>query len=295
MVLGWFRKKKAPRVSAPSSSTREQVTQIGDQKVAYFQWGPVEKTVVFIHGNSACKEAFAKQFQTLEKAGYGILAIDLPGHGGSSNAKDPDSDYTIPSYAALISKLCMQLGLKDPVLCGWSLGGHVVIEMAAQKPDYSGLMLFGTPPVGPGIEYLESAFLPSDVSDVTGAESPPQDRLEAYISALYGSLENVPEHLLKAGLRADGLSRSKMFAHWASGVSGYNQRELVQNWRRPILILHGADDAFVSGDYIKTLNVGGDGSGATLQIIDGVGHAPFIEAPKAFNELLLELCKRSFK
>ncbi|MEM7492153.1 MAG: alpha/beta hydrolase [Pseudomonadota bacterium] len=295
MVFGWFKKKKVPTVSVPSFGMQEQIVQIGDQKIAYLQTGPSDRTVVFIHGNSACKEAFVEQFQAIEKAGYGVLAIDLPGHGGSSDANHPEVDYTIPSYAALIAKLCVRLGIENPLLCGWSLGGHIVIEMAAQNSDYSGLMIFGTPPVGPGPEHLESAFLPSDVSDVTGAESPPQDRLEAYITALYGSLENVPENLVKAGIRADGLSRTKMFTHWVSGVSGYNQRELVQNWRRPILMLHGADDVFVSGDYIKSLDTIGDGSGTSLHIIDGTGHAPFLEAPGKFNELLLELCDRSFQ
>lgn len=294
MVFGLFKKKKAPVRPAPSKSLVEQVAEIGGQKVAFLQAGPGDKTIVFIHGNSASKEAFSQQFQTVRDAGYGVLAVDLPGHGGSADASDPGAQYIIPAYADLIADLCEHLGVTAPVLCGWSLGGHIAIEMAASNSDYSGIMIFGTPPVGPGMEHLETAFLPSDVSDVTGAENPPEDRLNAYIDALYGSVASVPAALVKAGFRADGRSRSSMFAHWASGASGHDQRQLVQSWRKPILMLHGADDAFISADYFKTLDVPGDGSAATFAVMDGVGHAPFLEDPAAFNEQLLEFCRRSF-
>lgn len=273
----------------------DQYIQIGDQKIAYLQAGPKDKTVVFIHGNSAAKEAFYQQFQVLIDAGFGWLAVDLPGHGASADAAHPSEQYTIPSYAKVVAELCASLGIDAPLLCGWSLGGHIAIEMAAEQPDYSGIMIFGTPPVGPGMEHLESAFLPADVGDVTGAENPPKDRLEAYIAALYGSATSIPETLIQAGFRTDGRSRSTMFAHWASGVSGHDQREFVQTWRKPILMLHGADDVFISEDYFGGLDVPGDGAGATFQVIDGVGHAPFLEAPAAFNQCLIEFCQRSFQ
>lgn len=295
MVFGLFKKKAAPVVSAPSLSIDEQFAQIGEQEIAYLQSGPKNKSVVFIHGNSACKEAFSEQFQPLLDAGYGVLAADLPGHGASADAMNPSTQYTIPFYAHLIANLCAHLGIENALLCGWSLGGHIAIEMAAEQTSYAGIMISGTPPVGPGVEHLEAAFLPSDVSDVTGAENPPKGRLEAYISALYGSVPRVPENLIQAGIRADGRSRSSMFAHWASGASGHDQRQFVQNWRKPILILHGEDDAFISADYFKTLDVSGDGTDTTFELIERVGHAPFIEASNTFNEKLLELCKRSFR
>lgn len=293
MVLGLFRKKEpAKPVSAPA--IEEQHIEINGLKISYLQAGPEDKTVVFIHGNSACKEAFKHQFGTLLENGIGFVALDLPGHGTSVNALTPQTEYTIPAYADLVARLCEKLGLDRPLLCGWSLGGHIAIEMAGSHSDYSGLMIFGTPPVGPGVEHLETAFLPADVSDVTGAEAPPKDRLEAYIKALYGTLYPIPDNLVDAGLRADGRSRSNMFAHWASGQSGHNQRQVIADWRGPLLIVHGTDDPFISGDYIKGLEMSGDGSGAIFKDMKGIGHAPFIEAPSDFNQILLEFCKKSF-
>lgn len=293
MVFGLFRKKESKLASGATVMT-ERSTNIGGQKTAFHFEGRKDQTVVFIHGNSSCKAAFFHQYECLREAGYGVLALDLPGHGDSANAQDPETGYTIPAYAQLVRRLCDQIGVTRPLICGWSLGGHIAIEMAGSHSDYSGLMIFGTPPVGPGMEHLQSAFLPADVGDVTGAEDPPSDRLEAYIRAVYGTLDPVPDTLRAAGFRADGRSRSKMFEHWASGQSGHSQRDVVQAWRKPLIVLHGADDAFVSADYIQTLDMPGDGAGPTFQLIKDVGHAPFLEGPDAFNEILLGFCRRCF-
>ena len=234
------------------------------------------------------------QFPALVGAGLGILAFDLPGHGESADAENPEAGYTIPAYAKTAAQLCDKLDLSLPVLCGWSLGGHIAIEMSGSRNDYSGLAICGTPPVGPGIEHAERAFLPVEVGDVTGAEAPSESRLNTYIKAVYGSLGAVPEVLRDAGFRADGRSRSTMFTHWVSGESGHDQRNIVQNWRKPLLVIHGADDAFVSADYIKELDMPGDRKSEVFRLIDNCGHAPFLEKPDAFNKLILEFCKRSF-
>ena len=272
----------------------EHTIEIDGQRLAYVSDGPADKTAVFIHGNSSCKSAFKEQVSALLEAGYGLLAIDLPGHGASDDAAHPETDYTIPAYAKTINALSNKLQLHRPVLCGWSLGGHIAIEIAGSGADISGLLICGTPPVGPGIEHAEKAFLPSDVGDVTGAEAPPTHRLDAYIDAVYGTLSPVPDKLRRAGHRADGRSRASMFNHWISGVSGHSQRDVVQNWRSPLLIVHGAEDAFVPADYFQTLDMPGDGAGTVFEVIENAGHAPFLEAPETFNRLLLEFCARCF-
>lgn len=293
MVFGLFRKKTSQPPLSETPLEQRQI-RIGDQQLAFLQAGPTERTILFLHGNSSCKEAFAQQFQTAHDAGFGILAFDLPGHGASADAANPELDYTIPAYADLAAKLLASLNISRPLLCGWSLGGHIAIEMAGQSADYAGLMFFGTPPVGPGMEHVESAFLPSEVADVTGSADPPEDRLRAYIAAVYGTVSDVPNQLVQAGLRADGRSRTAMFSHWVGGSSGHNQRRVVAEWKRPLFIVHGEQDAFVSGNYIRSLALGGDGTDGVIQSMERVGHAPFLEDPKTFNASLLGFASRAF-
>ena len=57
-----------------------------------------ELPMLFIHGNSSCKEVFRHQMQV-----FGLqrtcIAIDLPGHGQSDDAIEPVSTYNMVGYA----------------------------------------------------------------------------------------------------------------------------------------------------------------------------------------------------
>jgi len=267
---------------------------IGDLEIEFWRAGTDPKTVVFIHGNSAGKEVFHHQFPALLRAGYSVLAIDLPGHGGSSDSKTPERDYNFPAFALLVKRLLTALKIETPLLVGWSLGGHVVIEMAGRGFECAGAMIFGTPPVGPGLgEDFATAFLPSEAMAVTLKENPSPKDLQTYIAGLYGSLTPTPEAFVRLAERMDGAVRSQMGAHWAAGDEGCHQKTVVAGTDCPFCVVHGEDDVFVSGDYLKSLfwrHLWRD----EIIVMPDVGHAPFLEAPDTFNTLLLDFCKDCF-
>ncbi len=55
--------------------------------------------VLFIHGNSSCKEVFRSQLTGEIGARYRCLAIDLPGHGRSADAFEPAALLQHAAYA----------------------------------------------------------------------------------------------------------------------------------------------------------------------------------------------------
>ena len=55
--------------------------------------------VVMIHGNSSNRGVFSHQMDSAAAAGRRAIALDLPGHGESSDARDPERTYTMPGYA----------------------------------------------------------------------------------------------------------------------------------------------------------------------------------------------------
>lgn len=259
---------------------------IGDLEIEYWRAGAGSKTIVFIHGNSAGKEVFHHQFATLSRQGYSLLAIDLPGHGGSSDSKSPERDYNFPAFALLVKRLLAALNIETPLLVGWSLGGHVVIEMAGRGFDIAGAMIFGSPPVGPGLgEDFERAFLPSEAMAVTLKENPSSDDLATYVNGLYGSLNPRPEAFARLAERMDGAVRSHMGAHWAAGDEGCHQKTVVAGWDKPICVIHGDEDVFASGDYIVNLKWRNLWRNEVIRM-EGVGHAPFVETPDRFNSIL---------
>ncbi len=261
--------------------------------IEYWRYQGGQNTIVFLHGNSAGKEVFYHQFAGLQDAGYDLLAIDLPGHGGSADSPNPERDYNFPALALRLHRLLKVLGISRPLIAGWSLGGHIAIEMAGRGFDMGGLMLFGTPPMGPGMVDFERAFVASDAMAVTLKEERTAADLAVYTKGLYGSLDPIPPAFLDLARRADGRCPSHVGTHWSKGEEGCHQRTVVRGWERPICILHGKEDAFVSEGYLATLTAEHFWTQSVVMLPD-VGHAPFLEAPNVFNDTVEAFAKTVF-
>ncbi|MBC6416946.1 MAG: alpha/beta fold hydrolase, partial [Rhodospirillales bacterium] len=59
--------------------------------VALHEAGPdTGQPVLLIHGNSSCSQVFVHQLESDLAKDYRLLAFDLPGHGASPPAADPE-------------------------------------------------------------------------------------------------------------------------------------------------------------------------------------------------------------
>src|SRR5436853_4699182 len=126
---------------------RSQTIQVGPQTINVYQSEGDGPAALLIHGNSCSGLTFRHQLESPLGEKYRLVALDLPGHGDSARAVDPQSTYTLPGYAAIIAGAAEQLGLTDAVIAGWSLGGNVVLEASSRFPDAPGFLIFGAPPV----------------------------------------------------------------------------------------------------------------------------------------------------
>lgn len=118
-------------------------------------------TVLFLHGNSKCKEVFGKQLTDPTLSAYRLAALDLPGYGQSDDASDPKATYSMNGFAKVISEVADQQDYSYMLIVGWSLGGHVAITLAKERPDLvAGLLLTGTPPIAHSPEGFARGFKP---------------------------------------------------------------------------------------------------------------------------------------
>ena len=101
------------------------------EEIAYTDAGSGEKTLLFIHGLSSNLEAWNKNIEGL-KSQYRCIAIDLPGYGKSSKNKE---HYSLAGYAEMIQDFSEELGLKNVILVGHSMGGQVAIHTVLKAPD----------------------------------------------------------------------------------------------------------------------------------------------------------------
>ena len=102
--------------------------------------------VLLIHGNSLSREVFRKQLGGALPGKYRLVALDLPGHGDSSDAPNPSRTYTRSGLADAAIEVLGLLGLREVVVVGWSLGGHIALEVASRFFGIKGLLISGLRP-----------------------------------------------------------------------------------------------------------------------------------------------------
>ena len=107
--------------------------------------------VIFVHGAGMDHTIWALQTRWFAWHGYGVLAIDLPGHGKS----DGSALESIGDMAAWMGRLVETCGADNVSLVGHSMGSLISLAAAASSGDrLSGLALLGvgaTMPVHPDL------------------------------------------------------------------------------------------------------------------------------------------------
>ncbi|MBL4682931.1 MAG: alpha/beta hydrolase [Pseudomonadales bacterium] len=240
--------------------------------------------LLFIHGNSSCKEIFKHQFAGAIGEKYHCIAMDLPGHGESDNAHDPEQTYTIPRYADVAIAVMENLNLSSYAILGWSLGGHIGIEMMSRATDVKGLLISGTPPVGSDPNDMSSAFRPTEHMAFTGQEILSDEQAEQYAHATCGSGPRYECFLGDAVRRTDGRARRIMMEAAMRG-EGVDQKNEVMDNETPLAIINGADEAMINNEYLTTIEYKNLWE-ETVHLIENAGHAPFLESPHDFDVLL---------
>lgn len=237
--------------------------------------------ILLLHGSGASRRVFDKQLSGPLADIHRMVAIDLPGHGESGDAYDPAAAYTIGGLADVAAAVLGELGIGRALVYGWSLGGHVGIELMRTGSAVAGLMLTGTPPVSPGpLGLLRGFHANFDLLLASKRHYTARDA-ERFRRLCFG--DSADPAFLDAILRTDGRMRVNVSKSMMRGDGG-DQRRTVENATVPVAIVNGAEDPFVRLNYVAGLSF------ASLwdqrcHVIEGAGHAPFWQAPEIFNPL----------
>jgi pimeloyl-ACP methyl ester carboxylesterase len=96
----------------------------------------IHKTVVMIHGLSGSLNDFLYSYDLMNelKKHFRIILIDRPGAGYSyiTNGKT----FTLENQIDVIKELLSRLQVTNPIIVGHSLGGALVLNLAALNPEY---------------------------------------------------------------------------------------------------------------------------------------------------------------
>ena len=263
-----------------SISTQQRIIDTSHGSLAVEENGQGEIPVLLIHGNSFCRGVFRHQLQGSLAKKHRLIAFDLPGHGQSSNAPDPVRTYTRPGLADATVELLEKLGVCEAIVFGWSLGGHIGIEMLSRFPGMRGLMISGAPPVSSN--QMSQGFNTSPQRGVASKQELSKAEIDAFVENIFG--ESAEAFLRDAVARTDGRFRKRLFEAARAG-EGVDQRLTVESSCVPLAVVNGGADRIVNLDYFDIVAYANLWEGRCHRL-SGLGHAPFWEAPRDFNPVL---------
>ncbi len=213
---------------------------------------------------------------------FRVIAFDLPWHGKSSPPAgwhQEEYKLTRDFYIEIIVAVAQALELDKPVVMGCSIGGRVVLGLAADHAH-----------VFRAIIGLQSSATPSAYYDIGWLDRPGVDHSEAAMGAVSG---------LMAPMSPDTERWETLWHYMQSGpgvfygdlhfytVDGDLQDRLrrIDTARCPLYLLTGEYDYSCKPEY--TLEVGKAVPGAKITIMKGLGHFPMSENPALFRSFIL--------
>jgi pimeloyl-ACP methyl ester carboxylesterase len=233
--------------------------------------------VVLIHGFGSSVYTWKDVLPALA-ADHDVVAIDLPGFGGSTIPRPLDG----ASYPAVVLGVMDRLGIARASLAGHSLGGAVAVAVAAARPDrVDRLVLIDS--AGFNFRRSDRPWLLRMVA-APGVASvierlPVRRRLVAaglrqcFFDDDLVTAERIDEYaapMLRPGVAraAAELLRAPAFPDFAG---------LAARVRAPTLVVWGRDDTLIP--VAQAARFTGAIPGATAIVIEGCGHVPQEEQP----------------
>gem|GEM_PF-1315398 len=263
---------------------------LGLTLASYEAGNPAGSPIFFLHGNSLSAQTFCRQLTAPELQRFRLLAPDLPGHGHSPDAPE---FYSMPRLKQVLLAAIQALNCTEALVVGHSYGGHLLLDLLPQLPGLRGLLTIGTPPVSSGAD-LAAAFALNETGMLLYAPTLSAEQAQAL--AAYCLRPGAPADevalLATAFARTDGRVRTALAASIQAGELS-DEVGIIGQTQVPLAFQLGEADESVVAGYFNTL-LAPTRWGAPVQIIQGAGHTPFLEAPADFNRQLKAFAAHCF-
>ncbi len=274
-----FRTEFASRVAetAAQEAPEPQTVEVGGRGIRYLESGSgnAGDPVVLIHGFGGDLNTWMFTQPALSET-HRVIALDLPGHGGS--AKDAGKG-DLETLSGALRGFLTALSIQKAHLVGHSLGGAVALRAALDEPwRVASLTLIA--PAALGTE-VDDAF----TRDFIAAGR--RRQLEPVLAKLVADPALISRDMIEEVLRfkrLDGAQQALTAIHEANFAGGQHEvlRDRLAELRdTPVQVIWGATDRILPARQAQGLP-----ANISVHLLPATGHMPHMEKSADVNQLL---------
>lgn len=279
-----------------------RLVNTGDFTLHVVEGGPAEgRPVMLLHGFPEFWYAWHRLMPALSKAGYRVLAVDLPGYN-LSDKPEPVSAYFLENVAGHIAALIETLALENLILAGHDWGGAAAWTVASMRTDL--------------VSHLIAMNMPHPVLFVNAWQTPEQKKRSRYFyffaqrdfaSRVMGFYKGILHRKMLSALSKNRVPTS-VLTHYGRMSSGQGLRHAMSYYAAllkrspddlleqfeplqiPVNIIWGDKDPAFRRDLAEP---GKWAPKAETEYLRGVGHFTHLEAPERFEAAFFRAVKRT--
>ncbi len=284
----------------------------GGLRMAYMDVAPTGpangRTAVLLHGKNFCAATWGETARALAAKGYRVVVPDQIGFCKSS--KPAGFQYSFAALATLTRDLLANAGVERTTLVGHSTGGVLAMRYALLFPQATDALVLVNPlglndTIADGVPYTPLAKLRAEETKTDAASikayqlknyyhgqwRPAYDRWVAMLAGQYVSADG--DVVREAQARLSDMIETQPVAAELSRIA------------MPVTLMIGQEDKTAfrgtsapAGVRIRTVPQAAETAvkempNARVVRLDGLGHAPMVEAPARFQAALIEALARS--
>jgi pyruvate dehydrogenase E2 component (dihydrolipoamide acetyltransferase) len=276
-----FQASFVPPEDAADAGPATQTVDVDGRRLRFLAVGEDDSGVpiVFVHGFGGDLNNWLFNSEKLAR-GRMAYAVDLPGHGEASKE--------LSGFADLVSALrgfLRSQAIDSAHLVGHSMGGAVALRLAADDPGSVA-----------SLTLVDSAGLGSEINDeyITGfVEARSRRELKGVLQLLFADDSLVTRQMVDDVLkykRKDGVEtalRALAGDTFSDGRQSLDLRADLAGLEIPVLVVWGAQDRVIPASHAEGLP-----EGVLVQVLDGQGHSPHMEAANELNRLIADFLEK---
>lgn len=241
----------------------------------YMQGNSNHQAIVFIHGFPFDHTLWDEVIAELEDRYY-CISYDIRGFGASVVGT---GQYTMECYVDDLEQVISALGVVDPIICGFSMGGYIALRANEKfKNRFKALILANTKPASDNDEAkLKRAAAISSI-DKDGAAPFVDNFFSAAFSESYRTKE--AQKLEKMKTKILGFSPIGVKGGILAMISRTDTSQSLQSIDVPTLLITGDDDKIISPEIMKKMS--NEIKNSTFVHLEKSGHMSMMENTHGF-------------